>query len=98
MLPERMLLAVVTSKSLLSRLAAVLFAVAPVVVLLLIISGLYAADQALSRTDQGRTESDAAEAANLTSGLLDLHAETLRGFQAVYAPPHSTPDSLHFAF
>ena len=92
-----MLLAVGTSKSLLSRLAAVLFAVAPVVVLLLIISGLYAADQGLSRTDQGRTESDAAEIANLTSGFLDLHAETLRGFQTVYAPPHSTPDSMHFA-
>ena len=98
MLPERMLLAVGTSKSLLSRLAAVLFAVAPVVVLLLIISGLYAADQGLSRTDQGRTESDAAEVANLTSGFLDLHAETLRGFQTVYAPPHRTPDSLHFGF
>ena len=93
-----MLLAVVTSKSLLSRLAAVLFAVAPVVVLLLIISGLYAADRGLSRTGQARTESDAAEVANRTSGFLDLHAETLRGFQAVYAPPHSTPDSLHFAF
>ncbi len=98
MLPQGMLLAVGNSKSLFSRLANGLFAAAPVVVLLLIISGLYAADQGLSRTDRSRTESDAAEVANLASGFLDLHAETLHGFHAMYAPPHRTPDSLHFGF
>ncbi len=93
-----MLLAVRTSRSVLSRLAAVLFAAAPLVVLLLIISGLYAADQGLARSDRGRTESDAAEVANLLRGFIDLHAEKLNGFHGVFAPPHSTPDSLHFGF
>jgi signal transduction histidine kinase len=96
--PQRMLLAVSASKSLLSRLAAVLFAGAPLVVLLLIVSGLYAADQALSRTDRARMESDAAEVANLARSFLDLHVEKVQTFHNVYAPPHRKPDSLHFAF
>ena len=95
---KRMLPIVPTTRSLLSRLAAFLFAGAPLVVLLLIISGLYAADQGLSRTDQARTESDAAEVANLIRGFLDLHTEKLQGFHVVYAPPHRAPDSLHFGF
>lgn len=98
MLPQRMLLAVRTSRSFLSHLAALLFAGAPLVVLLLIISGLYAADQGLSHTDQARTESDAAEVANLAKGFLNLHTEKLHGFHVMYAPPHRTPDSLHFGF
>ena len=96
--PQRMLLAVQTPRSFLSRLAALLFAGAPLVVLLLIISGLYAADQGLSRTDEARTESDVAEVANLAKGFLSLHAEKLRGFHVMYAPPHQTPDSMHFRF
>ena len=97
-LSQGMLPAVPTTRSLLSRLAALLFASAPLVVLLLIISGLYAADQGLSRTDQDRTESDAAEVANLVKGFLDLHAEKLNGFRVLYAPPRTRPDSTLFAF
>src|SRR5688572_9828599 len=93
-----MLLAVPTSKSILSRLAAVLFAGAPLVVLLLIVSGLYAADQALVRTDRARTQSDAAEVASLVRNFLDLHAEKLRGFHSAYAPRQHVPDSLDFGF
>ena len=94
-----MLLAVPnTSRSFLSRLAAVLFAGAPLVVLLLIITGLYAADQGLSRTDRARTESDAAEVANLARGFLGLHAEKLNAFHTMYAPPHGMPDSTHFSY
>ena len=74
-LPEGMLLAVRTSRSIFSRLAAVLFGGAPLVVLLLIVSGLYAADQALARTDRARTDADAAEVASLVRNFLDLHAE-----------------------
>jgi signal transduction histidine kinase len=93
-----MLPAVPTSKTFLSRLATLLFAGAPVVVLLLIISGLYAADQGLSRADRTRTESDAAEVANLAKGFLDLHVEKLHGFHVLFAPPHRTPDPMHFGF
>ncbi len=86
------------SRSILSRLAAVLFAGAPLVVLLLIVSGLYAADQALARTDRAGTDADAAEVASLVRNFLDLHAEKLRGFHGLYAPRHQAPDSLHFGF
>ena len=95
---QRMLLAVPTTRSFLSRLAALLFAAAPLVVLLLIIGGLYAADQGLSRTDQDRTQSDAAEVASLITGFLDLHAEKLNGFRVLYAPSQRAPDSTLFAF
>ena len=98
MLLQRMLLAVRIPRPFLSRLAALLFAGAPLVVLLLIVSGLYAADQGLSRTDRARTESDAAEVANLARSFLTLHAEKLHGFHIVYAPPHRNPDSMHFGF
>ena len=97
-LSEQMLLAVATTRSFLSRLAALLFAGAPLVVLLLIISGLYAADQGLARTDEDRTRSDAAEVAHLIKGFLDLHAEKLNGFRGLYASPRRAPDPALFAF
>jgi signal transduction histidine kinase len=93
-----MLLAVPTTRSFLSRLAAFLFAGAPLVVLLLIIGGIYAADQGLSRTDQARTRSDAAEVANLIRGFLDLNAERLNGFRVLYASPRRSPDATLFSF
>ncbi len=97
-LSEQMLLAVPTTRSFLSRLATLLFAGAPLVVLLLIISGLYAADQGLARTDEDRTRSDAAEVAHLTKGFLDLHAEKLNGFRGLYASARRAPDPALFAF
>jgi signal transduction histidine kinase len=93
-----MLPAMPTTRSLLSRLATVLFAVAPVVVLVLILGGLYAADQGLSRSDQSRADSDAVEVANLTRAFLDRHVEKLQHFRILYAPPHRMPDSVHLEF
>ncbi len=87
-----------SSRSVLARLAALLFTGAPILVLLFIVGGLYAADRGLRWTDTARVDADAAEVAALTEGFLDVHVEALRGFRGLYVGDDRPVDQVRFAF
>ncbi len=91
-------LLVQTSPSLLTRLSGALFTGAPVILLLLVVGGLYAADRALSQTDKVGTHSDAATAAARVERFLDVHAEAMRLFHGLFARSDRTVDVEHFNF
>ena len=98
MAPKGMLLAVPSSRSILASLAGLLFTGAPILVLVFIVGGLYAADRGLRWTDVASMDADAAEAAALTEKFLDVHVEALRGFRSLYAPSRQPFDEAQFAF
>jgi len=95
---QGMLLAVPPSRSIFARLAAALFTGAPILVLVFIVGGLYAADRGLRWTDVARMDADAAEAAALTEKFLDVHVEALHGFRGLYAPGGGSLDTVRFTF
>ena len=96
--PERMLLAVRSSPSVLARLAALVFAAAPILVLVFIIGGLYAADRGLRQEEIATMNADAAESAARAEKFLDVHVTALAGFRGLYAPARRSLDTARFAF
>ncbi len=93
-----MLPAVRSSRSILARLAGLLFTGAPILVLVFIVGGLYAADRGLRWTDVASMDADAAEAAALTERFLDVHVEALHGFRGLYAQSRQPFDETQFSF
>ena len=87
-----------TSRSFIARLSGVLFTGAPVILLLLVVGGLYAADRALSETERVGTHSDAATAAARIERFLDVHVEAMRSFHGLFARPDRAVDVRHFNF
>ena len=94
---QGMLLAVRSSRSVLARIAAVLFASAPMLVLLFIIAGLYAADRGLRQRELADMAADAAQSAAHVEGFLDVHVAALGGFRGMYAG-RRTLDTARFTF
>jgi signal transduction histidine kinase len=80
------------------RLASALFAGAPVLLLILVVGGLYAADRTLSQTDRVGTHSDAATAAARTERFLDIHVEAMRSFHGLFARSDRIVSAQHFNF
>jgi signal transduction histidine kinase len=87
-----------SSRSFLSRLIGALFTAAPVILLLLVAGGLFAADRVLFQAGKAGTDSDAAEAAARVERFLDVHAVAMRSFHGLFAPPAGLPDSHRFGF
>ena len=87
-----------SSRSVLTRLAGLLFTGAPLLVLVFIIGGLYAADRGLKWTDTARMKADAAEAAARMEKLLDVHVEALHGFRGLLVPGLRSFDNSRFTF
>ena len=97
-LPEGMLLAVRSPPSILARLAALVFAAAPILVLLFIIAGLYAADRGFRQGEVATMNADAAESAARAEKFLDVHLAALGGFRGMYAPNRRSLDTARFTF
>jgi signal transduction histidine kinase len=95
---ERMLLAVRSPPSVLARAAALLLTGAPILVLVFIVGGLYAADRGLRWTEQTRMKADATESAARIEKFLDLHVAALEGFRGMYAPGRRSVDTTRFTF
>ena len=95
---QGMLLAVRSSRSVLARIAALLFTGAPILVLLFIIAGLYAADRGLRKREVADMAADAAESAARIERFLDVHVAALGGFRGMYASGRRSLDTTRFTF
>ena len=95
---QGMLLAVRSSRSVFARIAGLLFTGAPILVLLFIIAGLYAADRGLRQRELADMAADAAESAARIERFLDVHVAALGGFRGMYAPGLRSLDTARFTF
>ena len=93
-----MLLAVRSSRSIFARIAALLFTGAPILVLLFILAGLYAADRGLRQQEVADMAADAAESAARIEKFVDVHVAVLRGFRGMYVPGRRSLDTTRFSF